>query len=157
MSLFLQGYWLGVSYLSDLPCLMQLLTLNLSDYHVFGAVKNNIWKINSLPIKYGCSYQNVLQNNVNSLSKMVLKTWVFVQNLKILYTFLTIRMIWCGSNFASMWSKYVLSNNFQRDFRIPVSAFATLARRSFNGKLTAKLVFRSGHFMLPLLTPTLAV
>ena len=37
-----------------------------------------------------------------------------------------------------MWSKYV-SNNVRRDFRVPVSAFATVARQSFNGKFTAIL------------------
>ena len=38
------------------------------------------WKImiiNSLPIKYGCNYKNVMQNGVNSLSKMVFKNLVF--------------------------------------------------------------------------------
>ena len=36
--------------------------------------------------------------------------------------------------------KYV-SNNVERDFRFPVSAFATVARISFNGKFTAKIGF----------------
>ena len=44
-----------------------------------------------------------------------------------------------GSNFTRGWSKYVV-NNAQRDLRIPVSVFATVARKSFNGKFTAKKI-----------------
>ena len=36
-----------------------------------------------------------------------------------------------------------------RDFRLPVSAFARVARKCFNGKYTAKLDFPIGHFILP--------
>ena len=50
------------------------------------------------------------------------------------------------SNLTSKWSKFV-SNDICRDFRLPVSAFETVARKSFNG-----LNFPIGHFMLPLLT-----
>ena len=35
--------------------------------------------------------------------------------------------------------------------------FATIARKSFYGKFTAKIDFQTGHFMLPLLTLTLEV
>ena len=53
-------------------------TFNLvTRYEIFGTVKDNSLKVNSLPIKYGCSYKNVLQNGVNSLSKMVLKNLGF--------------------------------------------------------------------------------
>ena len=52
-------------------------------------------------------------------------------------TFWTIRV---GSTFASMWSKYV-SNYVKRDFRIPLSAFATVVLMA---NLLQKLVFRSG-------------
>ena len=45
--------------------------------------------------------------------------------------------------------KYI-SNNVWRDFKLPVSAFATVARKSFNGKFTAKIDFPIGYFMLPL-------
>ena len=49
-------------------------------------MKDYSLKINSLPIEYGCSDKNVLQNGVNSLSKVTLqKSDFFVQNLKILY------------------------------------------------------------------------
>ena len=39
-----------------------------------------------------------------------------------------------------MWSEYVL-NNVWRDFRLPMSA-----RKSFNGKCTAKIDFPITHF-----------
>ena len=55
-----------------------------------------------------------------------------------------------------MWFKNV-SNNVWRDFRLPVSAFATVARKRFNGKFTAKIDSPIGHFMLPLLTLKLEV
>ena len=47
--------------------------------------------------------------------------------------------------------------NVKRDFGLPVSKFSTVARKSSNGKLTAKIDFPTDHFMLPLLTLTLEV
>ena len=41
------------------------------------------------------------------------------------------------------------------DFQSQV--LATVARKSFNGKLTAKIEFPIGHFMIPLLMLTLEV
>ena len=41
--------------------------------------------------------------------------------------------------------------------RLPMSALATVARKSFNGKFTAKVDFMIGHFMLPLMMLTLEV
>ena len=55
-----------------------------------------------------------------------------------------------------MWSKYV-SNKVWREFRLPVSEFATVAQKSFNVKFTAKIDFPIAHFMIPLLTLTLEV
>ena len=46
-----------------------------------------------------------------------------------------------------MWFKYV-PNNVWKDFRLPESAFATVARESFNGKFSAKIDLPNGHFML---------
>ena len=43
------------------------------------------------------------------------------------------------------------------DFKLPMSALATVARRSFNGKFTAKIDFPVGYFMLQLLMLTLEV
>ena len=45
--------------------------------------------------------------------------------------------------------------NIWRDFRLPMSALATVARKSFSDKFTAKIDFPIGHFMLPLLMLTL--
>ena len=42
------------------------------------------------------------------------------------------------SNFASMWYKLLLRNVW-RDFRLPMSAIATVAWKSLNGKFTAKI------------------
>ena len=70
--------------------------------------------------------------------------------------FCTFWAIQFGSNFASKWSKYV-SNNVRRDFRLPVSAFATVARKVFNGKFTAKIHVPISTFMLSYLTSTLKV
>ena len=70
--------------------------------------------------------------------------------------FCIFRTIRFCSNFTSMWSKYV-SNNVWRDFQLPMSALATVARKSFNVKFTAKIDFPIGHFMLPLLMLTLEV
>ena len=53
-----------------------------------------------------------------------------------------------------MWS---VLNKVWRDFRLPVTEFATVAWKSFNGKFTAKINFQFGIFMLPLLTLKLEV
>ena len=50
-----------------------------------------------------------------------------------------------------MWFKH-LSNNVWRDFRLSMSALATVARKSFNAKFTAKIDFPLGYFILPLIT-----
>ena len=87
------------------------------------------------PLTNCFSYRNVSQNAVNALSKMVFKNPVFYQ------TSSRFRALWpiqfC-SNSTSMWSKW-LSNNVWRYFRRPMSAEATVAEQSFNGKFTAKI------------------
>ena len=40
---------------------------------IFGTVKDNSLKINSLPIKFGCNNKNVLQNGVNPGRQLVVK------------------------------------------------------------------------------------
>ena len=71
-----------------------------------------------------------------------------------------------SSKFRVVWTIRLCSNftsictflwNVWRDFRLPMSAIATVARKSFNGKFTAKIDFPIGHFMLPLLMLTLEV
>ena len=42
--------------------------------------------------------------------------------------------------------------NVWRDFRLPVSAFATVARKSFKGNFTAKIDFLIGYFLLLYIT-----
>ena len=60
------------------------------------------------------------------------------------------------SNFTCMWYKHFVRNVWG-DFRLPVSALATVARKIFNDKVTAKIDFSIGHFMLPLPMLTLKV
>ena len=47
------------------------------------------------------------------------------------------------SNSTSIWYKHFLRNVW-RDFRLPMSALATVARKSFMANLQQKLIFRSG-------------
>ena len=46
-----------------------------------------------------------------------------------------------------MWYKH-FSRNVWRDFRLPMSALATVAGKSFNGKFAPKTDFSIGYFML---------
>ena len=84
--------------------------------------------------------------------KMVLKTRLFVKKLKIL----------CSLDHTILFKFHfhmvqTFLRNVWRDFRLPMSALETVARKSFNGKFTAKIEFPIGHFMLPLLMLTLEV
>ena len=58
------------------------------------------------------------------------------------YTFWTVRF---DSNFVNILSKNV-SKNVWSDFRISVSAFETVTRKSFNGNFTAKVEFSDRAF-----------
>ena len=69
------------------------------------------------------------------------------------------RVVWTirfSSNFTSMWHKHFLRNVW-RDFKLSMSALATVAGKSFNNKFTAKIDFPIGHFILPFLMLTLEV
>ena len=55
------------------------------------------------------------------------------------------------------YGRNIFKRNVWRDFRLPMSALATVARKRFNGKFTAKIDFPIGYFMLPLLMLTLEV
>ena len=46
-----------------------------------------------------------------------------------------------------MWYEHFLKNVF----RLPMSALATVAGKSFNGRFAANIDFPMGYFMLPLL------
>ena len=73
---------------SGLPCLVQLLTcLQVSECHDFWIILR--WKtLNEyFSINNNFSYRNVFQNNVNSLSKMVIKTHFFLSKSSKLYVF----------------------------------------------------------------------
>ena len=52
---------------------------------IFGTLKESFLKIKCLPLNNCFNCRNVLQNGIKALSKMVLKTQVFVKKLKILY------------------------------------------------------------------------
>ena len=75
-----------------------------------------------------------------SLVKLVLKKPGFLSKSSKFYKFWT--MCFC-LNFTSMWSINV-SNNVRRNFRLPKSAVATVARKIFYDKFKQKSVFRSG-------------
>ena len=73
------------------------------------------------------------------LSKIVFKNSIFCQKLKILYISDNAVLF----KFASMWSRYV-TNNVWRDFTLSVSVIATVARKSCNGKFSAKIDLPTG-------------
>ena len=60
------------------------------------------------------------------------------------------------SNFTNIWYNHFLRNAW-RDFRLPMSAFAAVARKGFNGKFTAKINFLIELLKVPLLMLTLEV
>ena len=70
---------------------------------------------------------------------MVLKNLFFIKKLKTLcsleYYNLVQISLECDTTFL---------RNVSRDFRLPMSALATVAGKSFNSKLLQKLIFRSG-------------
>ena len=70
--------------------------------------------------------------------------------------FRVVRIMRFCSNLTSMWYKH-FSRNVWRDYRLPMSALATVAGKSFNGKFTAKIDFPIGYVMLPLLMLTLEI
>ena len=125
------------------------------DYCNFGALKFGSFgslQINCLAWNDNCfSYRNVFQNGVIALSKLVLKH-PHIQNKNKNKTNKNIRSV-C-SNFTSMWYKCFVKQNVWRDFRIPMSALATVKRKSFNGQFTTKLNFPIGYFIWSLLKLT---
>ena len=71
---------------------------------------------------------------------MVIKKPVFLSKSSKFHVVWT---IWFCSNFTSIWYKLFLRNVWS-DFRLPMSALATVAPKSFDGKFTAKFIFQSG-------------
>ena len=131
----------------------------VADFRNFWKLKDGSLEINSLALNNCFSYRNVFQNGINALTKMVFKNTFFCF---VLFCFFKKLKISCSldiqfcSNFTRMWSKY-LSNNVWRDFRLPMSALATVAEKSFNGKFTAKIDFPLEYYILPLLLLILEV
>ena len=81
---------------------------------IFGTLKDDSLKINSLALNNCFSHRNIFQNGINTLSKMVNH---FLSKSSKFCIVWTIRFC---SNFTIMWSKY-LSNNVwhrrQNDFQ----------------------------------------
>ena len=105
--------------------------------------------INSLASSNSVSYMNLSQNGANILSKIVLKIpfFFFVKQFKIScrsdqYDFVQILRA-CGT---------ISLRNVWRDLRLPMSASATVTRKSFNVNFTTKIDVSRGYFMLLLLT-----
>ena len=83
---------------------------------------------------------------------MVLKSPVYCQKTQNFVHFGTYDLVQCSPACGS--STYQMMYG-ETSNRLPVSAFATIVRTSFNGKFAAKNHFLIGHFMLPLLTQTI--
>ena len=116
----------------------------------FSTPKDNSLINNNLPLNTCFSNRNVFQNGVSAFAENAYEKLEFLSKSSKFCTFWIIRF---GSNFAKMWSRYV-SNNVWRGFRLLVSALAMAARKSCNGKVSAKIDFPTRPFMLPLLTLT---
>ena len=106
-----------------------------------------------VPLNNNFSYGNIFHNGVNALSKNGFEKPGFLSKNSKFCVVWTIRIC---SNFTSMWYKYFVRNVW-RDFRISMLALTTVARKSFNGKFTAKIDFPIGHLMLQLLMLILKV
>ena len=117
---------------------------------IFGTLKDCSLQITSWALDNWFSYRNVFHNGVNALSKMILKSLIFLSSSSKFRAVGTIRIC---SNFTCIWYKQFVRNVW-RDFRLSMSALAMVARKTFNGKFTAKIDFPIGHFKLPLLMLT---
>ena len=109
---------------------------------MFGTLKDGSLEINSLALNNCFSYRNIFQNDVNALSKMVLKNLFYLSKSSKFHIVWTIRFC---STFTSMWCKH-FSRNVWKDFGFSISALATVAGKSFNSKFTAKIDFPIRHF-----------
>ena len=84
------------------------------------------------------------------------KTRFFVKKLNLFgyfgpYDFVKISQAYGTNIFLGMYGKTLTFK------RLPISALATVAWKSFNGKFAANIDFPMGHFILPLLMLTLGV
>ena len=116
---------------------------------IFGKIRDGSLFIHSLA-SFNCLSKNLFQKSANALSNMVKKNGFLSKRSK----FRVVRTIRLCSNFTSKWYKYLLWNVW-RDFRLPMSASATVSWKSFNVKFAAKINVLIGYFVLPLLKLTL--
>ena len=130
---------------------MQLLTLlDLLDYRKFWNIDGSV-KINNIALNNNCvNRRNFFQNCVSAFQKMVIKNRILVKKICVVWT-MRYRL-----NFTSMWCEHFVKNVF-RDFRLPMSALATVAGKNCNGNFAAKIDLSIGLFMLPLLMLILKV
>ena len=120
---------------------------------IFGILKDDCLKDNSLPLNNCFSCRNLLQNDVNTLSKKCFKNSIFGQTAQFFKPFESYDLVQISpACFPNMYQ-----NNVWRDFRLPVSTSETVAWINFNSKFTAKIDFPTEHFMLPILRQTLEV
>ena len=115
---------------------------------------------NSLALEnnFNYMYRNTFQNGVNSVKIVIKKKnvflfFVFVCLFFVCFVFLFVKKLKtsCSSDHTILFNFHwhvvqTFLRNVWRDFRLPMSALATLARKSFKGKfkLLQKLIFRSG-------------
>ena len=88
-----------------------------------------VWKYNNLALK--------IVSAAETSSKMVKKKKKKKNGLSKSSKFCVVWTIRFCSNFTSMWYKHVFKN-VRRDLRLSMSALATVAGKSFNGKFNAK-------------------
>ena len=101
---------------------------------IYGILTDGSLEINSFALNNRFNYRNVVQNNVNAMSKTIFEKPGFLSKSSKFSVVWTIRFC---SNFTSMLNKH-FKRNVWRDFILPMSALATVAGKSFNGKFTAK-------------------
>ena len=121
-SRFITGTNVFSSDFSGLPCLLHLYTrLHLSDYSKFWNTER--WK----SFDYYFCIKQLFKRQIH-LPKW---RWRFVKNrwrlLTKSWTFFLVQIIRLCSNLASLWHKHLLLN-YKWNFRLPISAFATVTR-----------------------------
>ena len=95
-------------------------------------------------------FGNVFQNGVNALSKIVFKTSIFF--LQKAQNFVQFRPLF---KFRQQVVQKLVKVCIWRDFRLPMSALATVAGKNFNGKCTVQIDFSDRILYTPSLMLTL--
>ena len=117
-----------------MPCLIHLLTwLHVSDYTIiFGTRVDGILQ-NSFAFNNCFSYINVFQNSRNALSKMVLKTPVFLSVSLKFCIFQTIRFVQISPARGTKTTKYQTKLCMERLYTSKIS-ICNGNTKEFNGK-----------------------